>query len=291
MIVKQLTSLVVLVGTASLAFAQGPLGTLLPQAYAQESVIDPVNRFSLLQVGQTTQSGAPNRSAAARIKIDEEQERVRRAAVKYLATVDCHYYPEAETCLIGALRADHSESVRFEAALALSQSRSLSPRMLEALNLSALGLDLDGNPAETSERVRAAACQAILQTTAQVWAQMPFEAFRADPMPLQQTSYFQQTYPYVDPMLSVTPERERGLVETINKQNRCAAPTKTRSIYDFVAAFFSGRENASRDPQSTIAARMQGIRPITSQAVLAIPGRAPVYASPFTSTFPYNVQD
>jgi hypothetical protein len=234
---------------------------------------------------------SPAEVTAARIKIDEAQERARRAAVKYLATVDCHYYPEAETGLIAALRADHSERVRFEAVLAISQSRSLSPRMLEALYLTALGLDLDGNPAETSERVRATACQAIMQATAQVWAQMPFKAFEADPMRLPQTSSFQRMYPYVEPMLSANLARERALTESINRQNRAAAPAKTRSIYDFLAAFFSGRENTSRDPQSSIAARMQGIRPIASQAVLAIPGHAPVIASPFTSAFPYNVQD
>ncbi|OWK45455.1 hypothetical protein [Fimbriiglobus ruber] len=43
--------------------------------------------------------------AASKVKMDRAgcQERIK--AIKYLATVDCHYWPEAEEALIGALRA------------------------------------------------------------------------------------------------------------------------------------------------------------------------------------------
>jgi hypothetical protein len=57
--------------------------------------------------------------AAARIKQEEAEAKARRADVRYLGTVDCNRYPEAEKALIKALRTDRNECVRFEAALAL----------------------------------------------------------------------------------------------------------------------------------------------------------------------------
>jgi hypothetical protein len=100
---------------------------------------------------------SPAEIAAAKIRIDETQARARQAAVKYLATVDCHYYPEAELSLIAALRADRSETVRLEAAQALGGCRGVTVRILDALHLTATMQELDGNPAESSERVRNAA--------------------------------------------------------------------------------------------------------------------------------------
>src|SRR6516162_9125586 len=100
---------------------------------------------------------SPAEITAAKIKIDEAHANVRRAAVRYLATIDCLYYPEAESGLIAAMRADRVEMVRYEAALAPGNCRGLTAKMLEALNMTALGLELDGNPAESSERVRSAA--------------------------------------------------------------------------------------------------------------------------------------
>ena len=44
--------------------------------------------------------------AAAAIQADEAGAAQRRAAVRYLGTVDCHYWPEAEDALIGALRTE-----------------------------------------------------------------------------------------------------------------------------------------------------------------------------------------
>lgn len=100
---------------------------------------------------------SPAEIAAAKIRLDEMQAKARQAAVKYLATVDCHYYPEAESSLVAALRADRSEAVRLEAAQALGNCKGVTVRILDALHLTATAQELDGNPAETSERVRAAA--------------------------------------------------------------------------------------------------------------------------------------
>src|SRR5262245_15393523 len=59
--------------------------------------------------------------AAARIKADEAAAAERRAAVRYMSTADCRYWPEAQEALINSLRADRNECVRLEAALALGR--------------------------------------------------------------------------------------------------------------------------------------------------------------------------
>lgn len=95
--------------------------------------------------------------AANKIKKDEAEAKARRAAVRYLGTVDCHFWPEAEAALIGALRADRNECVRWEAAMALGGGCCCTKKTIEALLISATGSDRDGNPSETCDRVRAAA--------------------------------------------------------------------------------------------------------------------------------------
>ena len=85
----------------------------------------------------------------------------RIAAIEYLATVDCHYWPEAEAALIGRLRGDRVECVRFAAARALGSGCCCTKKTIEALQLVVAGEDKDGFPSETSERVRAAATAAL----------------------------------------------------------------------------------------------------------------------------------
>jgi hypothetical protein len=104
---------------------------------------------------------SPAEISAAKIKMDESQARARRAAVRYLSSVDCFFYPEAEAGLVAALRSDRSELVRYEAAMALGNCARLTDRMVEALNMTALAVELDGNPMETSDRVRLAAKAAL----------------------------------------------------------------------------------------------------------------------------------
>jgi hypothetical protein len=99
--------------------------------------------------------------AAARIKADEAEAKARRAAVRYLGTVDCRYWPEAKEGLINALRADRNECVRLEAAWALGRGCCCTRETLEALALTVSGSERDGNPRESSLRVRAAATVAL----------------------------------------------------------------------------------------------------------------------------------
>lgn len=104
---------------------------------------------------------SPAEAAAAKIKADEAGAKARRAAVKFLGTVDCHYYPEAELALIAALRADRNECVRLEAAYVLGRGCCCTKRTIEALNIVITGSDKDGNPSETSERVKICAMESI----------------------------------------------------------------------------------------------------------------------------------
>ena len=99
--------------------------------------------------------------AAARIKKDEADAKARRAAVRYLGTVDCNYWPEAIEALSLSLRKDPNECVRFEAALALRNGCCCQEKTVKALEICVEGSDKDGAPRERSDRVRAAAADAL----------------------------------------------------------------------------------------------------------------------------------
>ena len=99
--------------------------------------------------------------AAAQIKKDLEDAAARRAAVRFLGTVDCRYWPEAEEALILALRRDKVECVRWEAAIALQRGCCCTKNVRVALTKCIEGSDKDGAPAERSPRVIDAATFAL----------------------------------------------------------------------------------------------------------------------------------
>lgn len=99
--------------------------------------------------------------AASAIQKNAADAKARREAVKYLGTVDCHWFPEAETALIGALRADPIECVRWEAAHQLRNGCCCTKKVIEALRICVAGTSEDHNPSENSPRVRAEAYIAL----------------------------------------------------------------------------------------------------------------------------------
>lgn len=111
------------------------------------------NKFGL----QEAKDKGGAEGAAAAIKKEEAEAKARRAAVRYLGTVDCHYYPEASKALIASLRADRNECVRWEAAMALGNGCCCNKNTIEALLIVVTCSEKDGNPTETSARVRNAA--------------------------------------------------------------------------------------------------------------------------------------
>jgi hypothetical protein len=100
--------------------------------------------------------------AAAQIKASEADAKARAAAVRYLGTVDCHWWPDAEVALSNALRADKNECVRYEAALALGRGCCCTKAIVRSLTICVNGTEEDGNPYENSERVRMAAEVALM---------------------------------------------------------------------------------------------------------------------------------
>ncbi|WP_435020362.1 hypothetical protein TA3x_001788 [Tundrisphaera sp. TA3] len=100
-------------------------------------------------------------SVANKIAADEAGAKARVAAVEYLGTVDCHYWPDAEKALIDSLRADRNECVRYAAARVLGSGCCCTKKTIAALTLTASASKEDGNPSENSPRVRAAAMAAL----------------------------------------------------------------------------------------------------------------------------------
>jgi hypothetical protein len=99
--------------------------------------------------------------AAAKVKQDRAAAEDRMKAVKYLGSVDCHYWPEAEEALVAALRGDRNECVRYEAAVTLGSGCCCTPKVIAALSHSVSCSDKDGFPTEKSPRVRSAAAHAL----------------------------------------------------------------------------------------------------------------------------------
>ena len=105
--------------------------------------------------------GSPAQQVASAVAADEASAKERVAAVEYLATVDCHYWPDVEEAIIASLRTDRNECVRYAAAKALISGCCCGKKTIEALTIVVNRTDKDGNPSENSDRVVAAACTAL----------------------------------------------------------------------------------------------------------------------------------
>jgi hypothetical protein len=276
-----LGSLIALLGWAGLAQAQAVLGN--PITPDKSSPACPQTPTKHDGAGVIAVGGySPAEVTAARIKVEEAQIQARRAAVKYLGTMDCQYYPEIEFGLVFALRTDRAESVRYEAALALGYGQGLTLSMLDALNMTALGLDLDGNPAETSERVRIAARVSLYQCACRGFCLPPEMSpvpFRNGAMP--EPTAVAPAY-YVAPALAPASPQERELAETIGTKSK-ATPPAPRPAYHFLLGLI-GRDTP-RDQHDNIDPRLRGLTLLGSETTVAIPTTPPIFASP---RLPYN---
>ena len=99
--------------------------------------------------------------AAARIQQEEAGASARRASIRYLASANCQYYPEAEAALIASLRGDPVECVRIEAARAFVTGCCCTKKTIAALTLAVNGKTTDSFPSEKSECVKALAFLAL----------------------------------------------------------------------------------------------------------------------------------
>lgn len=118
----------------------------------------PIDPSQLSQHEQEAMSAAEK--TAGMIRKDETEAKSRRAAVRYLGTIDANRWHEVEDALISALREDKNESVRWEAAMALSHG-ACSKRILKSLTVVVTQSAEDGNPRETSTYVIDAAKYAL----------------------------------------------------------------------------------------------------------------------------------
>lgn len=148
------------------AFCNGPLGKLLGGATAPLSAMSGGLVPSTCGCCPPTTAPGPAGGAASAIQSDQAGAKARAAAVRFLGTVDCHWYPEAETALIAALRADKVECVRFEAAKALARGCCCTKTTIEAMTICVSGSDKDGNPSENSLRVQLVALEGLQRCVA-----------------------------------------------------------------------------------------------------------------------------
>jgi hypothetical protein len=269
--------LIALIGWTERAPGQATLG--------QPVVRNDIPSAANADVGRLILAGAysPAEFTAAKIKADELQGNSRIAAVRYLAGVDCRQYPEAEAGLVAALRTDPLENVRYETVLALG-GRATTPRLLEALSVTALGSDLDGNPAEWSERVRAAAHNVLNQRVfsglgAPIAVRPPSEGWIPGAGPIQNVGYLDQPQA---PAL----QREREIAQTVSVRPPVASPRRSRPFRQFLLSFLSFRakpESASKDVER----RLHGPSPLRSEAAPGISSRqAPFVPNAYLP--PYN---
>ncbi len=149
-----LGSLIALDAAIKAKCCNSPLGKMLSGAMA------PISCLTGGVICNPCDACAPPNAAAA-IKKDQAAMKARRAMIRFLGTVDCHYYPEAQKALLSALRCDRSPCVRWEAAHSLANGCCCSQATIEALTISITASDKDGNPSENCLMVRAEAYRAL----------------------------------------------------------------------------------------------------------------------------------
>lgn len=244
------------------------------------------------QAAALAASQGPNsaEAVAAKIKQDEAEAKARRAAVRYLSTVDCHYWPEAEAALIVSLRDDRNECVRYEAALALLNGCCCTEKTIEALNIVVSGSEKDGKPSETSERVRATAF-AALQSCLCKYQPKPAKPLEpAVPIPLERTdgavpaglaaraprpalepqfrrvAYYYQTLP-LRPAREVVAEAQATVARlTGNPSTSRVLVTGQRTVYHALARAAGPQEPAPAAAEPALPAAQSAPSPVSAQS-------------------------
>jgi|GEM_PF-1828732 len=151
---------------------------MVPFGAATGGLLGPICPPNAINPADLNKPSTSAEGAAAKIKAEEAQAKAKIAAIEYLATVDCRYYPEAEAALIAGLRAEKNECVRIAAAKAFVNGCCCSPKVMKALTISVSCSNKDGFPAEASELVRTYAYVALercLQKCVEIEPELPPE--------------------------------------------------------------------------------------------------------------------
>lgn len=216
---------------------------------------------------------------AAKVQADEADAKARRAAVRYLGTVDCHYWPEVQDTLIGALRNDRNECVRFEAAMALGGGCCCTKKTIQALLISATGSNKDEFPPETCERVREAAMASLQHCLACFSQEVPAEPKKPEkpeaPVSRPEKPRVQLNGQQVQ-LTAFYQNLENKTLEQCVQETRqalgdgpgtfsptTALPTGTRSMFNILANAFAGRPG--RNGEMVVSVRPSGMENGTSQ--------------------------
>jgi hypothetical protein len=280
-------------------FCASPIGQMIsgaagPMSMYSGGLIKNCCALNAIQM-DLAKDATSSEGAAARIKKDEAEAKARRAAVRYLGTVDCNYWPEAIEALSLSLRKDPNECVRFEAALALRNGCCCQEKTIKALTHCVEGSDKDGAPKERSDRVRAAATDALARCPMLMKEQ---EDKRDDELKKVQATNVKDYYARVTPA-----DREqivasaRGVLASLNAMNNAnhnspaassIAPIQQRpsSLSGIVAHAFSADAPAagSRQPfftnlTSTLKGRQEDMIANRREPTILI-SPAPVIATP-----------
>ncbi len=241
-------------------------------------------------------------AAAAKIKAIEADAKARRAALRYLGTVDCRYFPEAEEALVVGLRRDPIECVRWEAAMALGNGCCCTKKVMQALVDALSSNPKDGAPPESSERVRAAAHAALNGCLARYQEVVPAKKVdkgpegddkkppEGKPLPpvarqtgrVDRAAYYERVEQ--KSMQELVNEARRTLVEaseaaTMTPVN--AAPSSgNRGLFQLMSSSRSGRSAASSSSPSTTVVPAGSVpqvesAPVESRAVAPAPMHEP----------------
>lgn len=205
---------------------------------------------------------------ANKIKKDEAEAKARRAAARYLGTVDCHYWPEAEAALINYLRADRNECVRWEAAMALGRGCCCTKKTIEALTITATGSDKDGNPSETCERVKDAAFASLQHCLACFSQEVPAAPKKPEkpeaPKPekpaadlgndvnvIRVTGYYQKLDQ--KPMAQVVAEARQAVSEaSFSEGGSASLPTGQRGMFNLISKAADYRVVTPKDDKEVV---------------------------------------
>lgn len=209
------------------------------------------------------QGNSPAQQVASAVAADEAAAKQRVAAVEYLATVDCHYWPDVEEAIIASLRTDRNECVRYAAAKALITGCCCGKKTIEALRIVVDRLETDGNPSENSDRVVAAACLALqrclavyCETTEPKPAELP-EALPEESIPEKSVASLAQNGGVQQASMGNLPG---GLPDQVRQG---ADPTMGMMIPPKIRTYYRG-ELAKKPREMLISESFQSLRLATS---------------------------
>ncbi|HXT57308.1 MAG TPA: hypothetical protein VN699_01685 [Pirellulales bacterium] len=266
---------------------------------------------------------------AAQIKKEEDLAKQKIKALKYLAKIGCGCYPGVKEALMEALE-DCTEKVRYEAAKQIgnaaenkcetcSKTCCCDADMIQALWDVANKRDANNCFVEPSERVREAACEALLACR-RVVPVYPGPPSGLPPLPpgetvpergppgetvpdtippgANETRSQQETDALLSEIFGISPQKGRiskgGKLSKVSSHVRSATPASAKSTKpptDLAASFPSSPRESDRKPGILLSGRVVAVDYKTSTVDLEFPGkRQPTVGSRFSLHHDYALE-